>query len=344
MRGCLRRSLCYLVAVNWLLILILAALAEPTAPAPESSPAPPAASPSPSTPEPPEDPLYEELRKVLELDEAAQDEVDQWIRAEQQFRAAGGGIGDATLRARVLQRLQPVRQAYEDFVFLHPKHVPARIAFGSFLNDINDESGARDQWEKARDLEPDNPAIWNNLANLYGHSGPIAKAFEHYEKAIALDSQEPTYYQNLATTVFLYRKDAMEYYRCDEPAVFDRSLELYRKAIALKPDDFVLASDYAISFYGIKPPQSLSPDARAQAQDKLNQQAIAAWEDALKIAGDDVQREGVYIHLARIKINAHRFTEARAHLDAISHPDYSDIKGLLTRNLEQKKAELESTR
>jgi len=332
--------------VNWLLYLILGTLTATAATPPVAAEPPAPASKDAanrSDPTPAEDPLYPELRKVLEADDAAQEEIDQWIRAEQQFRAAGGGVSDATLRARVLQRLEPVRKAYENYVFLHPNHVPGRIAFGSFLNDINDETGAEQQWEKARELEPDNPAIWNNLANLYGHGGPIAKAFEYYEKAIALNSREATYYQNLATTVFLFRKDAMEYYRCDEPAVFDRALELYRKAIALKPDDFVLASDYAISFYGIKPPPSLTEDARNQAQAKLNDQAIAAWDSAMKIAGDDVQREGVHIHLARIKINARRFSEARAHLEAVSNPVYADIKATITRNLEQKQAEFNST-
>jgi predicted negative regulator of RcsB-dependent stress response len=105
----------------------------------------------------------------------------------------------------------------------------------------------------------------------------------------------------------------------------------------------VLASDYAISFYGIKPPPSLTEAARLEAQSKLNDQAIAAWDSALKIAGDDVQREGVHIHLARIKINARRFSEARAHLDAVSNPVYADIKGTISRNLEQKQAEFNST-
>jgi tetratricopeptide (TPR) repeat protein len=333
--------------VNWLLYLILATLTTSAATPPLTAD-PPTTPPKPATispdPDSANDPLYPKLRKVLEADDAAQEEIDQWIRAEQQFRAAGGGVSDATLRARVLQRLEPVRKAYADFVFLHPNHVPGRIAFGSFLNDISDETGAEEQWQKARELEPDNPAIWNNLANLYGHGGPIAKAFEYYEKAIALNPREPTYYQNLATSVFLFRKDAMEYYRCEEPAVFDRSLELYRKAMALKPDDFLLASDYAMSFYGIKPPASLAEDARIQAQAKLHDQAIAAWENALRIAGDDVQREGVHIHLARIKINARRFSEARAHLEAVSNPVYADIKATITRNLEQKQAELEPTR
>lgn len=326
--------------MHYLLLLLCGACLASPAHAAEVVPPAPATTRSPDSTK--DDSLYPELRKVLELDDAAQDEIDQWIRAEQQFRAAGGGVPDATLRARVMQRLEPVRKAYQDFVSKHPKYVPARIAFGSFLNDINDEPGAEEQWNKARELDPENPAIWNNLANIYGHGGPIAKAFEYYEKAISLDPKEATYYQNLATTVFLFRKDAMEYYSCEEPAVFDRALDLYRKAMALNPDDFVLASDYAISFYGIKPPSSLPPEERDRLQANLNEQALKAWQNALKIAGDDVQREGVHVHLARININARQFDLARTHLDAISNPLYTDIKKTLTRNLDEKKAESEA--
>ena len=61
------------------------------------------------------------------------------------------------------------------------------------------------------------------------------------------------YYQNLATTVYLYRKDAKEFYGIDEQQVFDKSLALYRKAMQLDPDNFPLATDYAESYYGIRP-------------------------------------------------------------------------------------------
>jgi len=40
---------------------------------------------------------------------------------------------------------------------------------------------------KALALETNNPAIYNNLANIYGHHGPIKKAFEYYDKAIQLN-------------------------------------------------------------------------------------------------------------------------------------------------------------
>jgi tetratricopeptide (TPR) repeat protein len=280
-----------------------------------------------------------EYRKLLELDEDAQDEVDQWIRTEQEFRRAGGGLPDATLRARVLQRLDPVRKSYEDFLLRHPRHVPARIAYASFLGDLGEEPAAVEQLEKARDLEPDNPAIWNNLAHHYSHGGPIDKSLRYFEKAIELKPDEAVYYQNLATMVFLFRVDAMEYYRSDEPAIFERALKLYRKAIELDPKNFVLASDYAVSYYGIRPPESLDPDAQREAQQAIHQKAIEAWEYALRIASTEEQRQGVHIHLARIKINQDRLDQARTHLQAVNLEPLQALKERLLRNLEERAAQ-----
>jgi tetratricopeptide (TPR) repeat protein len=286
----------------------------------------------------PVDRVEREYRKLLELDEAANDEVDEWIRAEQEFRAAGGGLPDATLRARVLQRLDPVRKAYDDFILRHPQHAPARIAYASFLGDIGDEPGAIEHLEKAREIDPSNPAVWNNLAHIYSHGGPIDKSLRYFEKAIELRPDESVYYHNLATMVFLFRPDAMEYYRCDEPAVFRRSLDLYRKAIELDPQNFVLASDYALSYYGIRPPASLDPDAQQAAQQELYREAIKAWNDAFRIATTDEQRQGVHLHLARIRINQERFDDARSHLDAVQLDLFHTVKSRLVRNLEERTA------
>src|ERR1019366_3170863 len=83
--------------------------------------------------------------------------------------------------------------------------------------------------------------------------GGLTNAFADYTEAIRLDPTEPIYYQNLATTVYLYRKDAREFYGINEQQVFDKSLALYRKAMQLDPRNFPLATDYAQSYYGIRP-------------------------------------------------------------------------------------------
>jgi tetratricopeptide (TPR) repeat protein len=104
------------------------------------------------------------------------------------------------------------------------------LAYGSFLNDIGDEDASvQFENETARQLDPKNPAAWNNLANYYGEHGPITNAFIYYAKAIELNPNEPVYYQNFATTVYLYRKDAREFYGITEQQVFDKALALYQQ-------------------------------------------------------------------------------------------------------------------
>jgi len=269
----------------------------------------------------PNDPVEKAYRKILEDDDAAEKDVLKWSDDAESFSRAGAGDPGITLNARIRQRLKRIKAEYEDFILQHPNHANARLAYGSFLNDTKDEEGAVAQWDKARQLEPTNPAAWNNLANYYGHRSPVKKAFEYYAKAIELDGRESVYYHNLAVTVYLFRKDACEYYHLTEQQVFDKALELYRKAIALDPDNFVLFSDYAESFYGTNPPRW--------------KDGLAAWTEALKIAHDDVEREGVYIHLARINLKLGHFDEARRSLDVVTNAMYAILKNRISRNINE---------
>jgi cytochrome c-type biogenesis protein CcmH/NrfG len=133
------------------------------------------------------------------------------------------------------------------------------------------------------------------------------------------------YYQNLATTVYLFRKDARAFYGINEQQVFDKALDLYRKAVQLDPDNFELATDYAESYYGIRPLRT--------------NDALVAWTNTLKVAHNDVEREAVFIHLARVKTIAMHFDEARAQLEAVTNDFYADLKRQLERNLvEREKA------
>jgi tetratricopeptide (TPR) repeat protein len=266
------------------------------------------------------DPVEAEYQKLLDDDDKAQEEVDRWIQDNQKFAKEGAGVSNAELNQRIRGRLEPVRKGYEDFLRRHPNHVSARIAYGSFLSDVNDEEGEQVQLEKALALDTNNPAIYNNLANINGHIGDVKKAFGYYEKAIQLNPREPVYYHNFGTTVFLFRKDAREYYHIEEQQVFDKALSLYSNAMRLDPENFPLATDIAMTYYGIKPPRT--------------DEALGAWTNALRLAHDELEREGVYIHFARVKLHAGRFEEARAHLAAITNEFYAELKQKLGKNIQ----------
>jgi tetratricopeptide (TPR) repeat protein len=272
----------------------------------------------------PNDPAEKELRQLMAEDEAALVEVDKWIRDNNAFAAQGAGEPREALNRRILTRFDPVRKGYEDFLRRYPDFARGHLAYGSFLNDIGEEEAAGAQYGKAAQLDPKNPAAWNQLANYCGEHGALTNAFVDYAKAIELNPAEPVYYQNLATTVYLFRKDAKAFYGISEEQVFDKALALYRKAMQLDPQNFLLAADYAESYYAIRPLRT--------------NDALGAWTNALQIAHDDNEREGVYLHLARIKIAAGRFAEACAHLNDVTNAAFADVKHRLERNLAERES------
>jgi hypothetical protein len=90
----------------------------------------------------------------------------------------------------------------------------------------------------------------------------------------------------------------------------------------LNPQNFLLAADYAESYYGIRPLRT--------------NDALGAWTNALQIARDDNEREGVYLHLARIKMVVGRFAEARAHLNDVTNAAFADVKHRLEKSLAER--------
>lgn len=265
-------------------------------------------------------PTETEFYRIMEMDNQARGEIDEW-NLEEMERIQKGEPSSLTLRAKIRQRLEPIHAAYKDFISKHPRHAGAHLAYGSFLYELGEESQAVEYWEKGRQIDPENPAAWNNLANYYGHSGSIKKAFEYYQKAIDLNPQESVYYHNFGTSVYLFRKDAKEHFDIDEQAVFDKALELYGKATALSPDDFLLASDVAMTYYGIQPPRY--------------EEHLKAYEKALRLARDEIERQGIYVHLARIHINSGNPEAARSYLEQINHEIYQALKTRIENKFER---------
>ncbi len=95
------------------------------------------------------------------------------------------------------------------------------------------------------------------------------------------------------------------------------------------PTTFPLASDVAQTYYGIKPLRL--------------QDALTAWTNTLALAHDEIEREGVYLHFARLKLQANRFAEVRAHLNAITNEMYEVLKKRLVRNLDEQEQKAQGT-
>jgi len=301
---------------NWTVIFIAGALSATGAVAAtnETANRPPASTNSAAA-----DAVESEYRKLLEADDAAQEAVDQLLQKNEEAQRRGAGFSDAELNRRLRDSFDPVRKGYEDFLKRNPNHAKAHLAFGSFLDDMSDEAGARQHWEKALELEPSNPAAYNNLAGIYAHSGPVTNAFRMFSKAIELNPREPTYYHNMGTVVYLFRKDAAEYFKSTEAEVFNKVFQCYSNAMRLDPGNFPLASDVAQTYYGVTP---------LRVED-----ALRSWTNAFNIARDDIEREGVHLHFARVKSMAGRHTEAHAHLRAVTNSLYDVLKARVEKGM-----------
>jgi len=273
----------------------------------------------------PNDPVEAEFERLLELDDEAQGEVDEWIRDNNAFAEAGGGIPRAELSIKILQRFSLIQTNYLDFLASHTNHARAHLAYASFLNDIGRQRESLEFMEKALDLDPSNPAAWNNLANYHGHFGGVKKSFDYYARAIELNPEEPVYYHNYGTTVFLFRKDAKEHFGITEQEVFDKALVLYAESLKRDPGNFPLATDIAQTYYGIKPLRT--------------NDAFTAWEYAMSIARDQIERDGVHIHFARLNREIGKYAEARRHLNIITNAMYNELKRRLVRSVDEEEAE-----
>ncbi len=312
-----------------LLMGLLGALLMTNGPMPASNAPAPATNLTVAVPDP-NDPVEKEYKKLMEDDDAALAEVDGWIRENQASQALKGGMTDEQINARIRKRLEPVRQGYEDFLRRNPAHARAELAYGSFLMDSHDEDAAEVHWEKARQLDPKNAASWNNLAEMFAHHGPIEKAFEYYTKAIELAPDEPVYYHNFGNVVYVFRKPAMAFYKFDnEQQVFNKALELLQQALKHDPGNFELAQDVGITYYGILPFRT--------------EEALNFWTNTLKIADSEVEKEGVYLHLARIKLHAGRFDQARRQLTGVTNETLLELKGLLTHNIDDQQTKARAT-
>ncbi len=281
----------------------------------------------------PADPVEREFQRLLEQDDEAQAEVDEWIKEAEGKPDQPGAL---TLNARIRQRFEQVEADYVDFLRRHPRHTRARLAYGSLLSDLGRFDDAVDQWEKARELEPENPVTWNNLADHFSHFGPTRKCIEYFAKAVELAPQEPLYRANLATAVAVFRVDAREIYNLpDDQAVLRKALALYRDARALRPSDFKLATDLAQIYYMLEVPAVTNDASRARA-DALIEEGLQAWRDAEKLARDDLDRQGVAIHMARLAGMYGRYAEARRYLETAIHPGLADMKARVARGIEHK--------
>lgn len=264
--------------------------------------------------------VEKEFRSVLLLDDKIHSEVDQWIRDNAKLTEKKSGIPVESLGEQIRIRLSKVEEAYVSFLAKYPKHVEARLAFGSFYSGLGKHDAAMGQWTEARDLEKQNPVPWNNMGKAYGQKGKISEAIRHFSKASELAPKQPLYYRNLAAMLFAYPDQAARYYLIDRSQVVPKVLLLFEKALILDPKNFTLATDTAMIYLATSPFKA--------------KEAINAWNKALSLAPDIRSKEGVRIHLARIHVRIGEPKVAQKLLLDVRDPNFNQLKEEILKKID----------
>tara|TARA_B100001123_G_scaffold61799_1_gene67543 strand:+ start:2716 stop:3624 length:909 start_codon:yes stop_codon:yes gene_type:complete len=251
-----------------------------------------------------------ELKRVLKEDNVTITEITGWINVNLD-RIRFNETEQQALALRIQDRLNDVRKQYVDFLKKYPKHVNARIAYGSFLTHIDNRQGAVDQWMLALAEEPENAAALNNVAT---HLGTIAlqtnisdgmkEAFKAMDKVLRISPKEPLYRHNQATLLCSFTKIAATHYGKSRQEIIQKAMLEYDMAIKLDPNNFEFAADRAEAFLDQRP--------------FPYKKAISAWFKTLKLTTKQDERDWVHLQIAIAHYKAQKWGNVASALDKMS--------------------------
>lgn len=262
-----------------------------------------------------------EFKALRQRDQDARADLSRWLR---ETAARDEHLTERTphfLSSRMEHRIHAIATGYMDFLARHPGHAEAGANQTAFGADMTEDLEAIRRWEEGRMESPASPAPWNHLAHYLAHNGRTVDAFVCFEKSLDLSPREAAYFFDFATAMLLYRTDAMSHYKLTENELFDRVLLTYRRGMKLEPESFARAVDYAQTFYVIRPARPV--------------EGWGAWENTLKLATTDGQRDEVRTHLARYAIHAGKLGIARLYLDQVQDPRLEPVKESLLRRIDE---------
>lgn len=163
--------------------------------------------------------------------------------------------------------------------------------------------------------------FWNDWGNTYSHTGPMTNTLICYMNAIRLMPQESMYHRNLGTCIFMYRKDARQLLDITEEQVFNMAIREFHKARLLDPKNYELAKETALTQFGIKP---FNPE-----------QSYKDWiyVHNLMADKDPVEKDEIYLNLARVCFMSGRYDEAQTWLAKVTTDTHESVKEALQRRV-----------
>ena len=180
----------------------------------------------------------------------------------------------------------------------------------------------RETLEKEARRQPQNAEVAAQLALACFNLFEADQAFRSYERAIALDPQNPTYHRDLAEAMLSFRKEAAAYYRCDYKDVPALSFAESWKALDIDPQNRKLAREFAQSIYQYR-------------VDGAEDTAIEAWRRVRDLSEAEQDVKEAHLHLSRWLMRKGAYGPARAHLRRAQGYQETGLLEMTTASLER---------
>jgi tetratricopeptide (TPR) repeat protein len=262
------------------------------------------------------------LQALRDFDRAQVALLEWDIQMHVEHRDAGDKGAAQTKLDDANRRRDMIRLGYEEFLKWYPNNARAHNYYGELLFDhFGDEVKGLQEWKLAASLDSKLDLVHNNLAIHYFHVGEIDLGLRHFEQAIKLDPENPDFLYNGAQFYLNFYPDIAKKYKWSTAKVFQKAIEMSRKATENKPGDYELAEDYAVNFFAAK-------DRGAEADWKA---CADAWVKARALAPHRDQVFHAWLNEARAAKNAGDNARAAACIrEALTiHPDSGPAKRLL---------------
>lgn len=268
------------------------------------------------------DPVDRELRRRIASHKREIERMESWLTEPGPFGLyiQNDGRVNPDYDEEIERGVARMRALYEDFIARHPDHASGRIAYGDFLEEIDEFPDATEQWEAAMKLDPQLPAAWQRQSRIALGNNDFSATLASYAQAIELDPKNWDYHYHVAALVFSNLDKAAAHYEEEPRQSADRAISHYRQALTYNPSNFQLASELAFAYANMAPPNY--------------EQSMATWEYSQRYARDITDLEGVYLSMAQVSIDSKQFDAAREQIALSSLPTFNGQRVFLLKRIE----------
>jgi tetratricopeptide (TPR) repeat protein len=184
------------------------------------------------------------------------------------------------------RRINELVQSYRTYLADQPDDANAYILYGKLLRRVEQYDQAFTAFLKADELDPELAVVKQQIGTHLAEQGQGKSALTFYLRAVELEPETAVYHFALGQLLYNFREEFIDDALFSLDALEREMLKAFRKAAALKPENFDFQMRAGEAYYDLS-----SPDWKA---------ALAHWNKLRKRASTNLQIEILDLHRARV--------------------------------------------